>query len=185
MEPRAKETIPDLDESGDSTRLKENTGTLRRIVAGSEVSRANADAWTRVEKVRADARANIAVTALTVAQAQIRAAVVGGAMPQLGALAVHLNGAIAVVDESLTSSGAAEASAHMSNRAATVAFADQLLHACKITAEEHATILRFADSDASDDIARSRERMKRAKGALDGLHETALEGIQRSKNLIR
>ncbi len=175
----------DLEGAADTTKLKENTGFLTKIEAKGAISRANGDGWLRVEKAKANARANIAITSLNIAETQIRSALVGAAMPQIGALTSRLNAATAAVDQALTNGAAGEVYTHLSNRSANVGFANDLLSAGKISSEERNVIVSFSQTDASDDILRSRERMKKGKDAVDALHGCALEGIERAKEMLR
>jgi hypothetical protein len=175
----------DLETAVDTTKLRENTGLLRKIKARGAISRANADGWLRAETALADARANVAITAVNISEAQIRSALVGAAMPQIGALTTRLNAATAAVDQALSNGAAGEVYTHISNRAANVAFANDLLSTGKVSNEERDVIVSFSQADASDDILRSRERMKQAKTAVDSLHGCALEGIERAKEKLR
>jgi hypothetical protein len=175
----------DLETAADTTKLKENTGFLKKLEARGAISRANADGWLRVETAKANARANIAITSLNTAETLIRTTLVGGAMAQIGASTTRLNAATAAVDQALTNGAAGEVYTHLSNRAANVGFANDLLSAGKINAEERNVIVNFSQTDASDDILRSRERMKKAKDAVDALHGCALEGIERAKEMLR
>lgn len=175
----------DLENVADTTMLKKNTGFFTKLEARGAISRANGDGWLRIEVAKANARTNIAMTGLNIAETQIRSALVGAAMPQIGALTTRLNAATAAVDQALTNGSAGEVYTHLSNRAANVGFANDLLSACKINAEERDVIVNFSQMDASDDILRSRERMKKAKDAVDALHGCALEGIERAKEMLR
>lgn len=175
----------DLEVAADTTKLKENTGFLTKLEARGAISRANGDGLVRVETAKANARANIQITGLNIAEAQIRSALVGGAMPQIGALTTRLNAATAAVDQALTNGAAGEVYTHLANRAANVGFANDLLSAGKINSEERDVIVNLSQADASDDILRSRERMKKAKDAVDALHGCALEGIERAKEMLR
>lgn len=175
----------DLETGADTTKLEENTGFLSRLEARGAISRANGDGWKRVETARANARANIAITSLQLAETQIRSALVGAAMPQIGSLTTRLCAATAAVDQALTNGSAGEVYTHLSNRAANASFAGELLSTGKINTEEREVILSFTQSDCSDDILRSRERMKKAKDAVDALHATALEGIENAKKMLR
>jgi hypothetical protein len=172
-------------EAVDITKLKENTSLLGKFKAGGAISRANADGWLRAETALANARANVAITAVNISEAQIRSALVAGAMPSIGALTTQLNAATAAVDQSLSNAAAGEVYTHISNRAANVGFANDLLSTGKVNAEERDVIVSFSQADASDDILRSRERMKQAKTAVNALHGCALEGIERAKEKLR
>lgn len=189
METKPKEALKrqphDLENAADTTKLKDNTGFLAKIRAGGAISRVNGDGWLRVETAKANARANIAITSLNITETQIRSALVGGAMPAIGALTSRLNAATAAVDQALTNGASGEIYTHLSNRSANAGFANDLLSAGKINAEERDVIVSIAQTDASDDILRSRERMKKAKDAVDALHGCALEGIERAKEMLR
>jgi len=174
----------DLEVAVDTTKLKENAGLLNKLKARGHIRRANADGWLRVEKALADARGNIATTAVSISEAQVRSALVGAAMPQIGSLTTRLNASTAAVDQALTNGAAGEVFTHLSNRAANVAFANDLLGTGKVTNEERDVIVSFSQADASDDILRSRSRMKMAKDAVDALHGCALEGIERAKEKL-
>jgi len=175
----------DLETAVDTTKLKENTGLLRKITAKSAISRANAHGWLRAETALADARANVAICAVNIAETQIRSEIVGAAMPQIGALTTRLNASTAAVDQALSNGAAGEVYTHLSNRAANIAFANDLLGTGKVSKEERDVIVSFSEADASDDILRSRTRMKVAKDAVNALHSCALEGIERAKEKLR
>ncbi len=174
-----------LEGAVDTSKLKENTGLLSKFKVRGAISRANADGWLRAETALANARANVAITAVNISETQIRSALVGAAMPQIGALTTRLNAATAAVDQALTNGAAGEVYTHLSNRAANVAFANELLGAGKVNGEERDVVVNFCQADASDDILRSRNRMKTAKDAVDALHGCALEGIERAKEKLR
>lgn len=174
-----------LEAAVDTTKLKENTSLIRKLKARGAISRANADGYVRAETALADARANVAITAVGIAETQIRSALVGAAMPQIGALTTRLNAATAAVDQALTNGASGEVYTHLSNRATNVAFANDLLGSGKVNNEERDVIVSFSQADANDDILRSRNRMKTAKDAVDALHGCALEGIERAKEKLR
>jgi hypothetical protein len=175
----------DLEDAADTAMLEAGTGLLTGWKARGAIREANGEGWARVGKAKANARANIALTSLHTAEAKIRSAIVGAAMPQIGALSARLNAATAAVDQALSSGAAAEAYTHLSSRAANVAFASELAGAGKITAEERDLLCQFALEDANQDILRTRERMNKAKAAVDALHACALEGIERAKSKLR
>lgn len=174
-----------LEANVDTTKLKENTGLISRIKANGAISRANAVGLVRAETALADARSNVAITAVKISEAQIRSQIVGAAMPRIGALTTRLNSNTAAVDQALSNGAAGEVYTHLSNRAANVGFANDLLSTGKINAEERDVIVGFSQTDASEDILRTRERMTKAKDAVDALHGCALEGIERAKEMLR
>jgi hypothetical protein len=175
----------EMESAVDITKLRENTGMIDKIKTRSAIRKANAEGWLQAEKAMARARTNVAITAVNIAETQIRSGIVGAAMPQIGALTTRLNAATAAVDQALTNGAAGEVYTHLSNRASNVGFANELLNANKINAEERDVVVSFCQADARDDILRTRERVKQAKGAIDALHGCALEGIERAKEMLR
>ena len=71
-----------LEAAVDTTKLKENTSLIGKFKARGAISRANAAGFVRAETALADARSNVAITAVGIAEAQIRSALVGAAMPR-------------------------------------------------------------------------------------------------------
>jgi hypothetical protein len=175
----------DLGTAVDTTKLRENTGFIGNLKAGGAIRRANVDNLIRTETALAVSRANVAVTALSLAEAQIRSQLVAAALPAIGALTTQLNSSAAAVDQALTNGSAAEIYTHMSNRAANVGFGNDLLASGKISAEERDAIVSYTEADACDDIQRSRERGKQAKAAVMALHGCALEGVENAKDRLR
>jgi len=185
LKDRQESTPPNLEDRGEAAALEARTGMLQRFRALGQVSRANGDGLARVEVARANARANVAVTAIRIGEAQIRSALVGAAMPRIGALAVRLNSATGAVDAALTNAATAETVAHMSNRSGNIALANDLRDRNDITADEHRTLVKLTQEDAEFDILRTRERMQRGKQCVDGLHSCALTGIERAKEDLK
>ena len=180
-----KHQTPNLDGAADTTKMREKTGFLTAMRVQGDISRANGTGWLRVETAMADARTNIAITSINIAGTQIRSEMVGAAMPQIGTLICRLNAATAAVDQGLTNGSAGEVYTHLANRLSNSNLFNDLLSSGKINAEEREVMANLSETDASEDIIRSRERMKKAKEAVNALHGCALEGIEKSKDLLR
>lgn len=164
--------------------LKEKTGPIKTIDVFLARSKNAGNAIITIEKEKIKSETNIALTALKLGEASIRSAMVAESMPRIGALAVAVNGRTAAVDEALTNGCAAENFTHLSNRDSNIKSVKSLQAAGKITAEETDIIISFVTQDAAEDIQASRVRMAQAKEAVSTLHQFALTGIAKAKDLI-
>ena len=173
-----------INKSGDLSALRQKTGVLSRLKVSLATSRAAGEALKSIEIEKVRAEANIALTGIKLAEAAIRASLVGNAMPQIGALATRVNAATTAVDQALTNGAAAEVYTHLTNRTSNVNLANELHGSGKINKEEAAVLTTFAQADASEDIERSRRRMADAKEAVAALHSFAVKGIADSKDHI-
>lgn len=174
----------DINKGTDLSSLREKTGFVSRIKANIATSKAAGKAIKEIEVEKVQAEARIAFTAIKLGEAAIRAALVGSAMPKIGALATRVNAATTAVDQALTNGAAAEVYTHINNRTSNVNLANELHTSGKINKEEKEVITSFAQADAAEDIERSRQRMADAKEAVATLHGFTVKGIADSKNNI-
>lgn len=164
--------------------LREGLGPIKSIGIAIATSRAKGEALKMIEVEKARSEANIILTDMKLAEAKIRSALVGNAMPAIGALTIRINAATAAVDQSLTNGAAAEVFTHLSNRQDNINIANELHANGKITREEADVVVSFAESDAAEDIRRSRTRMEASKEAVGSLHEFSVKGIADAKNRL-
>ncbi len=165
--------------------LREKAGMLQRLDVKFATSRAAGRALKTIEAEKVRAEANIALTTINIAEAALRASIVGNAMPEIGALTTRVNAATTSVDQALTNASAAETYTHLTNRASNISLAKELEQDGKITKEEANVVISFAQSDAKEDIERSRHRLREAKEAVASLHDCALKGIAEAKNRLK
>lgn len=168
----------------DVSALRAKTGMLQKLNVALATSKAAGQSLIKVSEEQIQAEANIAITSLKLAEASIRASLVGSAMPQIGALTTRVNAATASVDQALTNGAAGEVYTHFSNRAANLTLFDELLKEGKITPQEAEILISFANADAAEDINRSRLRKDEAKEAVAALSGFAIAGIEASKNRL-
>lgn len=174
-----RDTVPTI--ANDVRALRNKASLWQRLGARAAASTAAGQELARVEVTRIRVEGSVALTALKVAEAKIKTAVVSAAMPQVGALAVALNSQTASVDQALTNASAAEVATHLSNRSGNLALSRELRDSGKISADESAALEAFAINDATLDIERSRSRMAEAKQAVAYLHDFALASIAKAK----
>ncbi len=168
----------------DVSTLRAKTGPLQKLNVAMATSKTAGQSLIQVSEEQIRAEANITITSLKLAEASIRASLVGSAMPQIGALTTRVNAATASVDQALTNGSEAEVYTHICNRAANLSLFEQLLKEGKITPEEVDVLAGFAHADAAEDIQRSRQRMAEAKKAVAALSDFAIAGIEASKNRL-
>jgi hypothetical protein len=173
-----------INNNGDLSELREKTGLVSRFKADRAANKARGEALKIVEIEKVHAKANIALTAIKLAEASIRASLVGNAMPQIGALTTRVNAATAAVNQALTNGAAAEVYTHIRNRASNIDLANELYADGKIDKEEAEVLISFAKADAIADIESSRRQEAEAKEAVSALHSHALKGIAESKDRI-
>lgn len=164
--------------------LKEKTGPLKKIDVMLARSKNAGNAIITIEREKIKSETNIALTSLKLGEATIRSALVANAMPQIGAITTQVNMRTTAVDQQLTNGCAAQTYTHVSNRDANVKTVKSLQSDGKINAEEAEAIISFLMNDAAEDIRASRKRMLQAKEAVSALHEFALTGIAKAKDLI-
>jgi len=171
-----------LKENSNIEELREKTGAIQRFMIDRSISKESAKIYKKVEKERLNEEANIAVTAIKLAGTSIVAAMVAKAMPSLGALTTSVNSATAAVDQALSNGNSAEIYTHMKNRNKSGQLFDELSANGEITTEETKIIKDLIDENTAGDISRSKERMEKAKNAVDVLHSMALVGITNAEN---
>lgn len=164
--------------------LQEKTGIVSRMRTKLATSRAAGEALRNIERERIREQQSVELTAIKVAGAAIRAAIVGNAMPMLGALTTRLNAATASVDQALTNGNCAEIATHMFNRSCNVATIGELHRDGKITGEESDAMKSFAHADAYEDVERSRQREAAAKQAVATIHDCALKNLTETQRIL-
>ncbi|MCK1471182.1 MULTISPECIES: hypothetical protein [unclassified Bradyrhizobium] len=164
--------------------IEQQAGLIDRWRAGREAGRqaGRSLADLRTEQVLAQAR--VGFTALKLAEAQIKSALVSSSLVAIGALTLDLGRKTAAIDARLTTSGQGEVVAHMQNRAASASDIKGLEQNGRISADEANALMSFAQADAINDINRTRDRMQKAKDVIGTLHGLALDGITRAKDSI-
>ncbi|MCK1471213.1 MULTISPECIES: hypothetical protein [unclassified Bradyrhizobium] len=183
IEPATRQSLA-MSASASLRPIEEQAGLLDRWRAGREAGRqaGRSLAGLRTEQVLADAR--VGFTALKLAEAQVKSALVSSSLVAIGALTLDLGRKTAAIDARLTTSGHGEAISHMQSRAASVSDIKVLEQNGRVSADEAIALRSFAEADAIDDINRSRDRMQKAKDVIGTLHGLALEGINRAKDSV-
>lgn len=183
---RGREQTKDnpLTENSTIEKMRDDIGCVRRLVVDQRLKKIKARNVEIVERARTEEEARIAITAIKLGGASLRAALIAQTTPQLGALTTKANAATAAVDQALTNAHAGEVYTHLYNRAENFQLADDLAAANKITQDEANTIKEFAANNAALDVMRSAKRTEMAKDALDELHSYAMEGITKAREYI-
>lgn len=181
---RVTEEVPSISKSSDLSALKEKTGIVSRMRTKLATSRAAGEALRNIERERIREQASVELTAIKVASTAIRAAILGNAMPTIGALTTRLNAATAAVDQALTMGNSAEVATHMFNRTRNLATVDELQRDGKITGEESDAMKSFAHEDAYEDIKSSRHREAAAKQAVATLYDCALKNLTETQQIL-
>lgn len=180
--PNHNPATPSLD--CDLSALKAKAGALQKLNAALSTSRAAGEALIQVREEQIRAEANVAITAINLGEASLRAGMVGGAMAQIGALTTRVNTATASVDQALTNGMMAEMVTHIANRAGNLRLVDELLKGGQLGPDEAEALAGVARMAAVGDINASQRRMEDAKKAVAALSEFALAGIEASKNRL-
>lgn len=157
--------------------LQDKTGIVSRMRTKLATSRAAGEALRNIERKRIYEQASVELTAITVAGTAIRAAIVGNAMPVLGALITRLNVATDAVDQAITNGCAAAETTHLVNRGRNFSMVDELHHDATVTTEESEALKSSIHANAVEDIERSRQRMAAAKQRVTALHDCALKNF--------
>ena len=165
--------------------MHDRLGWFSRMQADAGMNRANKNALLAIAARRALGIEEIAITSLTVAATEAKAAIVSAAMPRIGALAVRLNNEIAAIDQALTDGCAGEVLTHLDNRDANTRAIAELAATGKISNDEAVALSSLVTADAAQDIQRARDRMDHAKHAVGDLHGLALRGIHAADEQAR
>jgi hypothetical protein len=177
-------TPPSLATHANVAAIERHTSVLGRWRADSVANRQASYSLAEIKTLCIQTNERIACTALKIAEAQIKTALVSGSIMQIGALTMDLNNKTAAVEQQLTTGGHGEFISHLENRAASVASIMELERSGRISTQEATVLTSFAEADAVEDINRSRERTLKAKQAVEMLHAFALEGIARAKESV-
>lgn len=180
LEPARSSLVP----SASVMSIENQTGLVDRWRARREASRQAGRSLTVLKTEFVLAQTRIGLTALKLAEAQTKSAMVSSALVQIGALTLNLNQMTTAVEQRLTTGGHGEVISHMENRAASTTEIKELEKNGRISADESTALMSFVQADAVDDINRSRERTLKAKDAVGMLHGLALEGITRATDNV-
>lgn len=175
---------PSLSKATNFHALERHTGFFDRRRANRVGSRAASGLLADLKTAVVQADYEVALTVLSIAKTKIKTALVSSSIMQIGPLTIDLNAKTAAVHERLTSANSGELVTHLQNRAASVASIKSMERDERVSADEATALIAFADADAVDDINRSRERNRKAKDAVEALHNFALDGIARAKDNI-
>lgn len=168
----------------DTSKLRLQTGLLKKLDVAIHTSKAAGNALKEVEGAKVVAQTNIELAAIHLAETTIVTSMVANAMSTIGTLITQVNSAMTAVDQALTNGAMAQVVTHMENRSLNLTQVGQLLAEHKITDEEVEALMSFCQVDAVEDIRRSRQRTADAKQALTNLHDATLLGIISAKDQL-
>lgn len=149
-----------------------------------DLSRQSVAALKAVGRVRINAQRAIAEASVKSSQAILQTNIVSTALGSIGVSLTRLDASATAVDQTLTNNAAAATATHLINRAANKKIAEDMVQSGKISEDEATAITGFSDSDAVEDIHRSRMRVAKSKEIVTDLHETALRGIAAVKTTL-
>ncbi len=165
--------------------LRNEAGLLGRWKANKRLTEITQDALVDAEGRFIRAKANTAITTITVVEAALRASIASKAMPTIGALGTNLKTATATVQQQLTAACVAELLANQRNLADCVDAVMERLNQGLISPDEANEMINAIRYLAQYDNEQAMKCTGMAKEAVQSLFESGINGIANAKDQIK
>jgi len=173
------ENAPDASRTASSclALLESKLNPLTKMAVNVKSSWQAGAALRDVQRQEIDANARIAGTAIQLSEMQVRKALIGGAMPAIGALTATLIVRTQQVDAALTNTTQAGAQAIVANRSATRLALDESFRAGHVSDQERDALIALADADHAGDLERHRARVDTCREVVNTLFRQSCEHL--------
>jgi hypothetical protein len=151
---------------------------------GEESKRAK-DHISAIGDALAESKKNMAITAINIAEANTRSALVAGSVDTTGALLRQVNESTTAAQQAISNSATAEMASIFANKNRRWDEVGTLVSSGQLTPEEGQATKSLAEYLANDDVGRSLERAKSSKNALASIADHATRGIEQSIDRLR
>lgn len=165
--------------------LRDKAGFLGRWGANKRLKEITEDALVDAEGRSIRAKANTAITAITVVETAVRASMVSKAMPMIGALGTNLKTATATVQQQLSAACVAELLANQRNLADCVDAVMERHNQGLISSDEAKGLIDAIQFLAQYDNEQAMKCTGMAKEAVQSLFECGINGIANAKDQIK
>ncbi|HRD48449.1 MAG: hypothetical protein JNK95_12620 [Candidatus Competibacter sp.] len=165
--------------------LRGKAGFLGRWEANKRLKEVTQDALVDAEGRSIRAKANTAITTITVVEAAVRASIVSKGMPLIGALGTNLKTATATVQQQLSATCVAELLANQRNSADCINSVMERLNQGFISPDEAKELIDAIQFLTQYDNEQAMKCTGKAKEAVQSLFECGINGIANAKDQIK
>ena len=165
--------------------LTSQVGVLDKMRLNRSTSKLATASLQNIEQRRITALQNIEVTAISLAETQLRQSLVASSLTTIGTLTTQVNSQTAAVRGALTSGLGAEILSHVKNRDANNRVVNHFVTTGTITSDEGEEIKAVLYDVSRDDIKAGIARTDKSKAAVEALAAHAIDGLERTKDFLQ